>query len=106
MAPHIHLWILLCQTHRIVKGQRISHQGGRCHNAPLMGFYDGAIDTRRKPEIVGVDDETWHCGSLAGEHLSLVISHCSLAIVHVIRRCSFNGNAMMTDPNRAMAISD
>ena len=27
-----------------------------------MKLEDGAVDTRRQPEIVGIDDETAHCG--------------------------------------------
>jgi len=33
----------------------------------LMGFDNGSVYARRESEIVGVDDETTHAKSLAGE---------------------------------------
>ena len=41
---------------RFVEGNGIGHQGGGGQNSTLVGFHNGAIDPRRKPEVVPVDD--------------------------------------------------
>ena len=56
----------LYPPYRIVKSAAMGHERGRGHDATRMRLDDGAIYSRRKAKIIGIDDQAPHRVSLAG----------------------------------------
>ena len=50
--------------------RRICHQGSRRDDTFEVGLQDGAIYSGREAEIVGIDDQSSHRGSLTGAQSS------------------------------------
>src|SRR5258708_31439520 len=69
MAAHAEARHSLCQTHRVVEGAPIGHQRRGGHDSASMSFGNGAIDARREAKVIGIDDQTAHRVSLAGERV-------------------------------------
>jgi hypothetical protein len=60
-------WKGFCKLHGVGESAAISHQSGRRDNSVCVGLGDGAIDAGGEAEVIGVDDQTAHLGSLAGQ---------------------------------------
>jgi len=66
MASNAKTWRRGGQGDGLIKRGSICHQGGRSNDTFEVGLQDGGIYSGRKSEIVGVDDESSHRGSLTG----------------------------------------
>src|SRR5260370_37947643 len=69
MAAHAEARHSLCQTQRVVEGASIGNQRRGGHDSASMSFGNGAIDARREAKVIGIDDQTAHRVSLAGERV-------------------------------------
>src|SRR5260370_41921738 len=67
MAAHAEARNSLCQTHRVVEGAPIGHERTGSHDSASMSFGNGTIDARREAKVIGIDDQTAHRVSLAGQ---------------------------------------
>ena len=71
------------QLYRVFKCAPVRHQRGGGDDAASVGFDNGAIHARSEAEIIGVDDQTAHCASLAGLSDNIGLACCLKPLLSV-----------------------
>ena len=66
MDPHRKLGVRLCNRDRLRKMVQVDEHCRGGENTLLERLEDAAIDSRREPEVVGVDDEALHRATRPG----------------------------------------
>src|SRR5882762_4019612 len=68
------------EFHSLVKGESIRHERSGGDDSTLVRLGDGTIDAVSKTEIVGIDDESAHAKSLAGDCDARGVRRCVLGV--------------------------
>jgi hypothetical protein len=67
VEPDAECGSLVGQGDRFVESRFVHHQAGARQNAFVMGADDSFVDAGRRPEVVGVDDESARADGRSGE---------------------------------------